>query len=402
MRSTGSPVRAGMLGVMALLFAVLAGCAQSNDPGASGGAGQGAAPAPAPAPIHLVAFSRNGRIGIMKPDGSNAVLLSDGSADLNPVWSPDGKSIAFQRYWPVDQKGTYVMKADGSDPKKVSPGAFFERPPVWSPDSQSLLVNDPDASKERFGLWLAKADGAGETRLLNMGPIQGAAWSPDGKTIAFTFNPAGTTGGLYFVSPTGGEPKVVLDVPNGGMFQAGPVSFSPDGSHIAVRATPIIKKDATDVPPPTLTIAKVGSDGAVTVAHKVEGAYLGLWTPAWSPDSTKVAFIQRSSSGGQQLAIAARETGKVDVAGESKDLQTPVWSPDGKHILVASVNATQPDGQVLRFTTDGKTTTTDTVTSGSSVAWSNVAFTGALPAERAGTPSPVVLRTAQFSWKGWD
>ena len=65
--------------------------------------------------------------------GKSRKLVSDG--DL-PVWSPDGKYIAF---FSADAKELFVVNPDGTEKKKVTeftnPG-FFNL--AWSPDSRRL------------------------------------------------------------------------------------------------------------------------------------------------------------------------------------------------------------------------------------------------------------------------
>jgi Tol biopolymer transport system component len=86
----------------------------------------------------------NSEVFVMDRDGSNPLNLTDHSAyDGWPAWSPDGRMIAFasdrerNRVWHV-----YVMNADGSDVRRVSPedpeDGYFTKP-IWSPDGTKIL-----------------------------------------------------------------------------------------------------------------------------------------------------------------------------------------------------------------------------------------------------------------------
>ena len=77
-----------------------------------------------------------------------------------PVWSPDGKHIAYVKRgltaWNVD---LWLMNPDGSDARKVSDGAGW---PCWSPDSQWLYFSPPSPN----GFRIDKASPAGGRNLL--------------------------------------------------------------------------------------------------------------------------------------------------------------------------------------------------------------------------------------------
>jgi Tol biopolymer transport system component len=78
--------------------------------------------------------------------GSEPVgLASSRGNDLNPVFSPDGKQIAFSsnREGGVlpNFAGLYVMNADGSDPRRIVTGKLFDGSPAWSPDGKRLFFS---------------------------------------------------------------------------------------------------------------------------------------------------------------------------------------------------------------------------------------------------------------------
>ncbi|MFY0583236.1 LpqB family beta-propeller domain-containing protein [Cystobacter fuscus] len=140
-----------------------------------------------------VAFvsSREGdpELYVMKADGTDVRRLTHfPREDMAPRWSPDGQWISFLS----DREGRtrlYVMKPDGTQLRPVSGGATVgeEREPAWSPDGRRLAFvaaakepKDPKETKAR--IWVVDVAG-GEPVALTRGQAveDQPAWSPEGK-----------------------------------------------------------------------------------------------------------------------------------------------------------------------------------------------------------------------------
>ena len=131
-------------------------------------------------------------IHVMNADGSGPQNLTRTPAgEGQPVWSPDGQQIAFQRA--VGGVGNrnfeiYVMNADGSDQRRLTSNPAFDGSPVWSPDGQRIAFTS-DRNQQRYhdDVYVMNADGSGQQRLTR-NPAQDSwpVWSPDGQKIAFT------------------------------------------------------------------------------------------------------------------------------------------------------------------------------------------------------------------------
>jgi len=105
----------------------------------------------------------------------------------DPVWSPDGRMLAFVRR--NTRLGVYVVNADGSGVRNLTPkplGAAYAAP-AWSPDGRKIaFASERDADSE---IYLMNADGSGQRSLtLNLAYDGDPAWSPDGKKITFVSN----------------------------------------------------------------------------------------------------------------------------------------------------------------------------------------------------------------------
>ena len=97
-----------------------------------------------------IAFCYKGDLYKVNAQGVAAVrLTSQVSYESSPVWSPDGRQIAFAS----DREGNmdvYVMSADGGSARRLTYNSASEVPTAFSPDGQKVYFNaalqDPASS----------------------------------------------------------------------------------------------------------------------------------------------------------------------------------------------------------------------------------------------------------------
>src|SRR5215208_5625916 len=164
------------------------------------------APAPAPALIDVtvsegtsmsVAVSPDGRtlavdlqgsIWTIPTSGGRATRITDVYNDARqPVWAPDGKSIAFFAY----RDGGYdiwSIAPDGSNQRKLTWGNFDDREPAWSHDGTRLAFSSDRGNPlgSDYNIWILDVR-SGDFRQLTKAPSDDymPTWSPDDKEIAF-------------------------------------------------------------------------------------------------------------------------------------------------------------------------------------------------------------------------
>jgi dipeptidyl aminopeptidase/acylaminoacyl peptidase len=108
----------------------------------------------------------------------------------NPAISPDGKQIVFTRRWVDKIKDQYrsnlwIVDVEGARVRELTSGNFSDSSPVWSPDGKRIaFLSDRDGTTQLHVMWLDTREMAQLTHLER--PPSGISWSPDGKHIAFT------------------------------------------------------------------------------------------------------------------------------------------------------------------------------------------------------------------------
>jgi len=135
--------------------------------------------------IHLPAQQKKG----LEPE-----TLFDMENISNPAISPDGKAIVFARGF-VDrlkdqQRNNLWLITGWSDPagaklREFTAGPWRDSSPVWSPDGKRIaFLSDRDGTTQIHVMWVDTREVAQLTRV-EKAPSQ-IRWSPDGKKIAFT------------------------------------------------------------------------------------------------------------------------------------------------------------------------------------------------------------------------
>ena len=177
----------------------------------------------------------------VRPDGRGLRRLSpschraSGPAtcvfDISPVYSPDGRRIAFARWRGPKLVGVMVADTNLQHARRV--GLGWE--PGWSPDGKRLVFGWKPANRE--AVYVANADGTGRHRVTPWRLRAGdhPDWSPDGTRILFNTGvtgPAGSDnqGNLYTVRPDGTGLRQLTHFR--GVSKLGNGSYSPDGQSI--------------------------------------------------------------------------------------------------------------------------------------------------------------------------
>ena len=136
------------------------------------------------------------QIWLMNGDGSGLVQLTNvpGEGAETPVWSPDGRQIAYATYIGEGNNDVFVMNADGSSPTQLTSGPGYDGHPHWSADGRRIVFNSdrdtPDQTapwNQRWhDIWSVRVDGSDAVKHTDCHAVcTYGSLSPDGQHVLY-------------------------------------------------------------------------------------------------------------------------------------------------------------------------------------------------------------------------
>jgi Tol biopolymer transport system component len=311
-----------------------------------------------------IAFAdETGAIRIGDIDTGVSTVVVPGPGHQRPVFSPDGRRLAYLKEHPQGGFDIVVSDHDGASPLIVNPGPITSVGYLsWSPDGERiftealgrLIAFDPAASGEPTEIIRGSGDGSvGSFEYLDgfNNTLTHLFRPPDGEEILFVG--LGSEGsGLYRQPLDGGAPIALLTdriatVPF--VRVAGP-QWSPDGSRIAFTIHEPANPDNGRA-----WVMNADGTGLERISDLVmPGFLIDEENVSWSPDGTRIAFQRwiNDMDGNvdvRPIVIVDLATGKETEAHnvEVNGYGGWFWSPDGTSILQVPGDRSEHAGEVL-------------------------------------------------------
>jgi dipeptidyl aminopeptidase/acylaminoacyl peptidase len=308
----------GLIGIWLVVLLVLAACAGPRTAVAREAAMARAEPTPtvhsAPSPT---AESETDRVQILPH---------------SLAWDPSGRWLAYAsvdgRAWLRTRESETPLPVEAIH--LVGPADLSV---AWSPDGSRLLVYGEWGSPRSTGLWLVPVsdEGVGEVRPIvapleasssveqNSGAITVAAWSPDGKQIAYTFQAEAWIHDLGSNRSQQVTGLAEQPLPHSGSTESfdgvREMAWSPDGRLLALGLS-------CNCPSPWSGVGIVDPNSRET-RLLVDGGH----SVSWSPDGRWIAFQNASGdwTGGSTFDFYGVDPGSGEITNLSQS--NPGWDP---------------------------------------------------------------------------
>jgi TolB protein len=228
--------------------------------------------------------------------------------NLNPSWSPDARALAYTTFRPnPDVFVSLIYQGVLQNPTK---GVGTNYLPVFSPDGKQIaFMSGRDGNPEIYAM---NSDGSNLRRLTtNQAGDSSPTWSPSGSQIAFTSDRTGKAQ-IYVMNSSDGSGVRRLTVNES---EADRPTWSPPPFNEIAYA-------ASTGPGYDIKVLEV-STGQTRQLTFGEGSNEG---PAWAPGGRHLAFTSTRAGGRTQVFTIGRDGRGLRQITREGNNQTPAWS----------------------------------------------------------------------------
>jgi len=260
-----------------------------------------------------ILFVSNKRVYRLDSDGAGLQPLTGETEEaLSPAWSPDGSKMVYTQF--AAGRGALVVLTLATGQRATVPGiaADLNITPVFSPDGRSLAFarsNEEGTDIFTFNV----ADWCCLQRLTvgryadNLSPT----YAPDGRRIAFVSTRASLPQ-IYVMDPDGADQELFAPFDYGVTGSSNAPEWSPDGAMV------VFHREVSRVPQLFLLEVAGRRVRQLTSTGRNEDA-------TWAPDGRHLAFVS-DRSGRRQLWVIDTESGRIRQFTTTGTARLPAWS----------------------------------------------------------------------------
>jgi Tol biopolymer transport system component len=273
-----------------------------------------------------IAFTAQGALWVIPVAGGTAQRITPFEIEPTaPVWSPDGRTIAFQNYTLDGNWHIWVVNPDGTGLREITTGFFDDREPAWTPDGASLVFASDRSNDGQYKIWRhTLASGTYIQVTTGNGAESNPVVSPDGQQVAYV-----DTNRVFRAPIAGGAPTQVA---TGSM-----PSWAADGSLIYQSTTRTINAGGRDIvtnedlfpfPARLLPNSRIlyTADGKLRIRDLQGGGLTDVPFSA-SLDVRRPVYTKSRDRGFANLGPRT-----------AKGISAPVISPDGGSVAFVALN----------------------------------------------------------------
>ncbi len=281
-------------------------------------------------------------------------LISDGTTTLlsvpdermnwiyAPVWSPDGRWIAYEEgcpgwifYFQLCSSSIWIVDSEGGERLRVTGDYFSDISPAWLDADHLLFVSNRDGPREVYVVEIGPTGPVGAPRkVAGVTDAHTISYSVAGRKLAFAKATLRQNVWSYPIESDAvsiGDGHAVTD--DNAIIEAHDVS--PNGRWIVYSSNLRGNKDLYRRP------VEGGNPSSIADGPATE------FDPRWSPDGTEIAFHKQLDGLTNGVMVLPADGGTPLQVASARNAWLPSWSPSGLDLVFHSNQTGQNEAWVV-------------------------------------------------------